>query len=135
MAFQGYYIKIGTWKIPLSYMMADTVENAPYKVMDLDPYYDANGLLHRNVVEHTSAVLKFSTPPMTMTEKESFMSKLRAQFTNKKKRDCTLEYYNDETGEYDTGNFYMVEPVFKPMQKNPKGEILYDSIAIEFIKY
>lgn len=140
MAFQGYYIKMikgnTSWIFPLSKMMINTAEFSPYKVMDLDPYYDSTGLLHRNVVEHTSASLKFSTPPMPLSEKESLMAKIRSMYTNVKARDCTIEYYNDETGNYDTADCYMVEPKFRPKEKNAiTGEILYDSIDIEFIKY
>lgn len=135
MAFRGYYIQVGSWQIPLSCMQIDSMENAPYKVMDLDPYYDANGLLHRNIVSHTSATLKFSTPPMTMSKKEEFFSLLRAQFTNTKKRDCHCVYYNEESGSYDEGDFYMAEPKFSASQKSLNGEILYNPIEIEFIKY
>lgn len=138
MAFKGYYIKFikgeDTWKLPLSYMFVNSWESNPLKVQDLDPYYDANGLLHRNPVEHTSATLRFSTPPMFMKQKEEFMSKLRSMMTNTFRRDFTLEYYNDETGNYDTGDFYMVEPSFGA-SKNTSNGILYNSIDIEFIKY
>lgn len=140
MAFNGYYIKMikgnTEWVIPLKYMMIRTLDLSPYKVMDLDPWYDSTGLLHRNVVEHTSASLKFSTPPMPISEKETFMAKIRTMLTDKKARDCTIQYYNDETGSYDTADCYMVEPKFRPLERNGiTGEILYDSIDIEFIKY
>lgn len=140
MAFRGYYIKMikgnSSWTIPLSLMMINTAELSPYKVMDLDPWYDSTGLLHRNVVEHTSASLKFSMPPMPLSKKEEVMAKIRSMFTNTKARDCTIEYYNDETGNYNTADCYMVEPKFRPKERNCQtGEILYDSIDIEFIKY
>lgn len=135
MAFKGYFIQVGSWKIPLSYMAINTITNNPYKVMDSDPYYDGNGLLHRNPVSHTSADLKFSTPVMTMSEKETFMSKLRAQLTDKKRRDCKVTFYNDETGEYETGDFYLAEPTFSPSTNSVGGEILYNPIELEFIKY
>ena len=140
MAFQGYYIKMikgnTNWIFPLDKMMIRTAEFSPYKVMDLDPWYDSTGLLHRNVVEHTSATLKFSTPPMYMSEKETLMNKIRSMLTDTKARDCTIQYYNDETGNYNTADCYLVEPKFKPLEKSgATGEILYDSIDIEFIKY
>lgn len=140
MAFRNYYIKFikgnTTWEFPLGWMQINTADFAPYKVMDLDPYYDSTGLLHRNVVEHTSADLKFSLPPMPMSKKNEVMRKIRSMYTNVKKRDCTLEYYNDETDSYDTADYYMVEPHFRPKERNAStGEILYDSIDLEFIKY
>lgn len=138
MAFKGYYIKFikgtSTWELPLEYMFVDSWDSSPFKVQDLDPYYDANGLLHRNPVEHTSADLTFQTPPMFMNKKEEFMAKLRSMSTNTFRRDFTIEYYNDETGQYDTGEFYMVEPRFSASKNTNKG-ILYNPISIEFIKY
>lgn len=66
MAFQGYFIKFikgnTEWIFPLSKMMVNTADFSPYKVMDLSPWYDSTGLLHRNVVEHTSASMKWGTP-------------------------------------------------------------------------
>lgn len=140
MAFRGYYIKFikgnTSWEFPLSLMKINTAEFSPYKVMDLDPYYDSIGLLHRNVVEHTSADLKFSMPPMPIRKKEEVMLKIRSMMTDTRARDCRIEYYNDETGDYDTADCYMVEPKFRPMERNPiTGQILYDSIDLEFIKY
>ncbi|MBQ0113047.1 MAG: hypothetical protein KBT03_07955 [Bacteroidales bacterium] len=139
MAFKGYYIKFikdnKTWELPLSLMFVDSTDLAPYKVMDLDPYYDANGLLHRNPVDHTSASLKFAIPPMYMSDKNSFFKKLHSFMTNEKRRDLRIEYYNDEYDRYDTGDFYMAEPHFRVKSNSPKGELLYDSTDIEFIKY
>lgn len=140
MAFNGYYIKFikgnTSWIFPMDKMMVDTAEFSPYKVMDLDPYYDSTGLLHRNVVEHTSASMKWSTPPMSMTAKNTLMASVRSMYTDVKHRNLTVEYYNDETDTYDTADCYLVEPKFKPKEKNAiTGEILYNSIDFEVIKY
>lgn len=140
MAFNGYYIKFikgnTSWIFPMDKMMNDTADFSPYKVMDLDPYYDSTGLLHRNVVEHTSASMKWSTPPMSMTAKNNLMASVRSMYTNAKRRDLTVEYYNDETDAYDTADCYLVEPKFKPKEKNAiTGEMLYNSIEFEVVKY
>jgi hypothetical protein len=141
MAFNNYYLRFkngNTIKtFPLSWMMIDTLEIRPKIVMDLDPYYDSTGLLHRNVVEHTSASIKFSTPPLPMFEKEAVMTFLQSIYTDAKARDCTVQYYNDETGTYsDWVSCYMAEPKFRPKEKNGStGEILYNPIELEFIQY
>lgn len=140
MAFNGYYIKFikgnTEWIFPMKWIKTNTPEFRPYIVMDLDPYYDSTGLLHRNVVSHTSANLKFSTPPMPMSEKNEMFAKIRSMYTDTKARDCTIQYYNDETNSYDTADCYMAEPRFKPMERNGiTHEILYDTIELEFIKY
>lgn len=140
MAFRGYFVRMikgnTDWIFPMKYIKTGTTEFSPYKVMDLDPWYDSTGLLHRNVVSHTSATIKFSTPPMPIDEKETLFAKIRSMYTDTKARDCRVEYYNDETGGYDIADCYMVEPKFKPLERNGiTGKILYDSVDIEFIKY
>ena len=138
--FSGYYIEFkknnSTWQFPLSKMKIQTLEIEPYKVMDLDPYYDATGLLHRNIVSHTSAVIKFNTPVMSEADMESLMTTLQSFYTDTKARNCTLKYWDPEHCQY-TGyeSFYMAEPKFKPMFKNAKGVYMHDEVTLEFIKY
>ena len=66
--------------------------------------------------------------------KEQFMSKLREQFIDKKARKVQLEYYNDETSNYDTGIFYVPDFVFHPLFNTSTG-IVYDGIRVVFISY
>lgn len=134
MAFQGYYYKVGDWEIPLSFMMIKSVENTPIIMLDLDSYNDADGTLHRTVLDKHGAKLEFTTPPMHIKAKEQFMTKLREQFIDKKARKVQLEYYNDETGNYDTGIFYVPDFVFHPLFNTPTG-IVYDGIRVAFISY
>lgn len=134
MAFKGYYYKVGDWKIPLSLMSIKNVENTPIIMLDSDSYNDSNGELHRNVLDRHGAKFEFTTPPMHIRAKEQFMEKLREQFIDKKARKVQLEYYNDETGNYDTGMFYMPDFVFRPLFNTPTG-VVYDGIRICFISY
>ena len=103
-------------------------------MLDLDSYNDSNGELHRNVLDRHGAKFEFTTPPMHMNAKEQFMKKLRSQFIDKKARKVQLEYYNEETGNYDTGMFYMPDFVFRPLFNTPTG-VVYDGIRICFISY
>ena len=134
MAFQGYYYKVGDWKIPKSCIAIKTMENTPIIMLDLDSYNDANGELHRTVLDRHSAKFEFYTPPMHIRAKEQFMEKFREQFIDKKARKVQLEYYNDETGNYDTGYFYVPDFVFHPLFNTPTG-IVYDGIRVAFISY
>lgn len=134
MAFQGFYYKVGDWEIPLSLMFIKTVSNTPRIMLDLDSYNDSNGELHRNVLERHGAKFEFSTPPMHIRAKEQFMKKLRSNMIDKKARKVLLTYYDDETGDYETGYFYIPDFEFKPLFNTPTG-IVYDSIRVAFISY
>ena len=134
MAFKGYYYKVGDWEIPLSLMSIKNVENTPIIMLDLDSYNDSNGELHRTVLDRHGAKFEFTTPPMHIRAKEEFMEKFRSQFIDKKARKVQLEYYNDETSNYDTGIFYVPDFVFHPLFNTPTG-IVYDGIRVAFISY
>ena len=134
LAFQGYYYKVGDWIIPMSCVAIKSVEHTPIIMLDLDSYNDADGTLHRTVLDKHGAKLEFTTPPMHIKAKEQFMTKLREQFIDKKARKVQLEYYNDETGNYDTGIFYVPDFVFHPLFNTPTG-IVYDGIRVAFISY
>lgn len=142
MAYQGYFFKLKKtvdgktteWAIPLKYMKVESATFTPKIVQDLDPYTDADGLLHRNPVPHTSAKFEFSTPPMTIPQKEEFMSKLTSMFTDSLERKVTLQYYNDETGQYNQAECYCPDFSFTPRTNSING-IVYDPIRVCFIKY
>lgn len=134
LGFKGYYYKIGEWVVPLSLMMIETEESTPIIMLDLDSYNDADGTLHRTVLDKHGAKFEFSTPPMHIRAKEEFMQKIRSNMIDKKVRKIFLEYYNEETCVYDTGYFYIPDFVFRPLFNTPTGPV-YDSIRVAFISY
>lgn len=134
MAFNGYYYKVGNWKIPLNLMMIKSVNNTPIIMLDLDPYNDADGTLHRTVLDKHGAKFEFTTPPMHMNAKNQFMEKIRSNMVDKKARKVLLEYYDDETDNYKSGYFYIPDFEFNPLFNTPSG-IVYDSIRVAFISY
>lgn len=107
MAFQGYYIKVGNYTIPLTFMKLESYKSAPNQRQDLDSYRDANGHLHRNVLGHTATKLEFETPYLTVKDMRSLIQNIRANYTNELERACELTYYDEETDTYKTGSFYM----------------------------
>lgn len=51
MAYAGFLIRVGSYKIPHSWIRAETY-TVTKTGQDLDSYRDANGLLHRNALTH-----------------------------------------------------------------------------------
>lgn len=96
--------------------------------MDLDPRRTGQGLLIRNVLEYSATTIKISTRPMGLRMKKEFQS----YFPSRKNIDIT--YYNEETNDYRTTNFYIPE-IEWTMYGFIDGEPFYLSITLELIGY
>ena len=132
MAFNGsYFIKVGTYEIPLTLMRAETYKSMPAQRQDLDSYVDADGYLHRTVLAHTRAKLEFYTPKMSLTDFLGFMNNITAQYTNGLERKVHLTYFEEEYGNYVEGDFYMPATLEIPYY-NKK---IVDETRIAFIEY
>ena len=134
MAYAGYLIKVGTYTIPLSAIRADSY-SAFLSITDLDSFVDANGVLHRNALEHTANKVEFETVPlMDNTEFASLMSNIRSQFTLSRERKASVTCYIPELDSYVTQDMYM--PDIKPsMYLASDTEIKYNAVRLAFIGY
>lgn len=132
--YQGYLIKVGTYTIPLSVIRADSYI-VFRSVTDLDSFVDANGVLHRNALDHTANKVEFETvPQMNNTEFAALMSNIRSQFTAPKERKASVTCYIPEIDDYETQDMYM--PDIKPqMYLASATEIKYDAVRLAFIGY
>lgn len=131
MAFQGYYIKVGNYTIPLTFMKLESYKSAPNQRQDLDSYRDANGYLHRNVLSHTATKLEFETPYLIVRDMRSLIQNIRANYTDELARTVELTYYDEETDSYKTGTFYMPGTV----EYNWFNKEIYAPSRIAFIEY
>lgn len=131
MAFQGYYIKVGNYTIPLTFMKLESYKSAPNQRQDLDSYRDANGYLHRNVLSHTATKLEFETPYLTFKDMRTLIQNIRANYTDDLARTVELTYYDEETDSYKTGTFYMPGTV----EYNWYNKEIYAPSRFAFIEY
>lgn len=131
MAFQGYFIKVGNYTIPLTFMKLESYKSAPNQRQDLDSYRDANGYLHRNVLSHTATKLEFETPYLTFKDMRTLIQNIRANYTDDLARTVELTYYDEETDSYKTGTFYMPGTV----EYNWYNKEIYAPSRIAFIEY
>ena len=109
MAYSGYLLKIGNYKIPHKYIRADSY--SPYDNMqDVDDYTDANGLLHRNAVDLKAIKVEFETPAMlTNKELSEFLANIKANFIDEKSRSVMITAYIPFEDDYVTQKGYMVD--------------------------
>lgn len=105
MAFEGWVLKINGREFPNSLIAFESLKITPDQIMDLDPYRDANGELHRNALPHTSTSIEFSTPHLRQKAVE-----LLNEFLTKENRiRCEVEYWNPNTSQYTEGAFYIAD--------------------------
>lgn len=131
MAFNGYFVKVGNYTIPLSLMRYGTYKCSPAQRQDLDSYVDADGYLHRTALSHTRTKIEFQLITMSETDFRGFMDNIVAQYTNGLERKVHLTYFEEEYGNYVEGDFYMPGTMdFTHLNKN-----LYDENRICFIEY
>ena len=133
MAYSGFLIKIGDYTIPANkFIKAESY--SPYvNMQDLDDWTDANGYLHREAVELKALKVEFETPAMlTNTEFSELMTKIRANFTNVKGRECMITAYIPEYDDYVTQMGYMAD--FQPQIYGTYGGVIrYNPIRLAFI--
>lgn len=133
MAYSGWLIKIGNYIIPANKFIKAESYSTYVNMQDIDDYTDANGYLHRNVVELKALKIEFETPAMlTNTEFSELMKNIRANYTVASKRQCMITAYIPEYDDYVTQTGYLAD--FQPqIYSNANGIIRYNPCRLAFI--
>ena len=136
MAFSGYLLKAGGTEIPMKFIKYDGYTITPNQRMESEAKRSVTGVLHRTTVEHTASKIEFNTPNLTNAEMEQLMSIFRGAWgeSGTLERKLTLQYYDMETNDYKTGEFYMPDIKFQIMQIQG-NVIVYKETRIAFIEY
>ena len=127
--FKGYLLRnTAVGIIPNKFLQANNYSCTPNQQSDKNTYPDENGKLHRDVLSHTSTKIEFNTPPMHLNEKITFQKYFPERTM------VNLEYWNDETNDYEVGEFYVpsIEFSYYAVWGN---DILYNPIRVAFIEY
>ena len=137
MAYSGYLLKIGTFEITgRKYVQFATYE-VVRKVQDLDPYRDANGVLHRNTLPNVPLTVKFDLMPnLTNAQLSEFLGNIQSNYVNALERQVSATVYVPETDSYITQLMYMVEPTLKIRRiDNKTNTLYYEPCEIKFVGY
>ena len=102
LAFEGWLLKIKGTIFPNELIALESFKCTPDQIMDLDPYRDGDGLLHRNALPHTATSMEFSTTHLRLRDTE----RLNTFFPHGNRVKCEIEYWNPNTSSYKTGAFY-----------------------------
>lgn len=128
MQFDGYLVKINGEIFPNAYIQFGSYNATPNQFQDMDSYRDAEGILHRNVLAHKSTKIEFSTKYLHLADKVSIQQFLKARVR------ITVEYWNDEDSEYQTGDFYIPDITYT-IYRITENDIMYNPIRIALIEY
>jgi len=135
MAFNGYLLQVGSYQITGENFINEKSYKATLNIQDLDSYRDANGVLHRNALDHVPLKVEINTRPgLNNFEWADFMGTIRANFTVPKERKCVLTAFIPEINDYVTQNVYMPDPEVT-IDLIDKNIIKYGSIRLAFIGY
>ena len=136
MAFKGYLIKMGVDVFPLSFVYKSSYSITPNRRQDIDSTRNANGVLQRNVLEHTATTISFQTKPMYNNELNELMSFIRNHYSVEREKKVVLEYYCPDIDDYKVGEFYIPDISYPiDMVDVENNRILYREFQLEFIEY
>lgn len=134
MSFSGYLIQIGGNSTFFNKFIVAQSYKVAKKVLDLDSYRDANGLLHRNALDHLSYTIEFDVKPLNDTRMQEFLSAITSAFSPAIERKVEITFYLPEEGIYKTSHFYMVDPELT-IDHIENNMIHYSTTTVKFIGY
>lgn len=128
MSFAGYLLKVNGNIIPMKYIAHKSYRTTPNTIIDLDAYRDADGRMHRSPLPHTVSSIEFNTPYIHLNEKMALQDLLPSR------KILAIQYWNDETNTYTSGDFYIPDVTYE-IYGVDGNDILYSPIAYKFIEY
>ena len=137
--FQGWLIKFGDVVLPNSFLLADGWETTPNQRLELDAYRDAFAYLHRETADDFKSKMTLNIREMTLQERMAFNNIIglaTLPSVNKKQRKIAVTYWNDETLEYSSGEFYISDTTYSIHTVNEENnDIEYNAFTLSLVEY
>lgn len=135
MGFSNYFVQVGSYQIPSKYILLDSYKGTKGS-QDIDSYRDANGILHRNTLDHFVYKVEFQLRPMTNTEFATIMSGISSNFTSAKERKANVSMYIPEEDAYTTSlDCYIPDPEITIKKQLDASTLKLDAVTLKFIGY
>lgn len=129
MKFDGNYLYVNGTPFPNSLLAMEGYSNTPCIRLDKNSYRDGRGKLHRKILPEKPSKLIIKT-----IDGFSYGQKLIMKAFFIPRDVITIRYWNDETDEYETAQFYVPEITY--VHKYQKNKVpYYKALEIEFIAY
>ena len=129
---KDYLFKFGSFVFPMEHIADGGWNIAPNQRQDINPYTDANGVTHRQAVEHTKTTININTLDIDWDEMDAIMQGITDNYINRLERDAECDYYDTETRTYKTGHFYLDPSVTFSVKEFGKT---YAEMTWTFIEY
>lgn len=133
--YKGYLLKFNGTIFPNSYIVE--YSSTPDQRMDVNSERDNTGALHRNTLSDGKTSISFSTHILFLDDKIKMQNIIWNAINANgipEQRKVWVEYWNDETNDYDTGWFYIPDIQYTVMDADATN-IRYSPISIELIEY
>ena len=136
-SFEGWLLKFGSQVFPMQYLSFDNCDSTPDQRTEIDSYRDADNLLHRETSPNHKTKLEYNTlDDLTLEDKIVIQQVMKAGLLDAVQRKDRVTYWNDESNEYETGDFYVPDITFRQKRVDrAKKTIIYGSIRIAMIEY
>lgn len=133
--YKGYLIKFGDYQLPNSFI--DEYPSTPNQRIEKKAWRDNTEYLQRVTSPNFKTTLKPKIRAMCQDEFDLFISIKAHGLLNAEQRKYQVTYWNTETMNYSTGEFYVpdTEFVMKHIADNETGEMYYDGFTFEMIQY
>lgn len=136
--FRGYLFKATKTNtiFPMKYINYESWNSTPKQREELKAYRDDNTRnLTRITAEGMKSVFAFETRSnLHLEEKMEIQNFFTSGESDNHQRKINLEYWNDETNQYETADFYRPDIQF-PIRKILDNDIIYGSMKFDFVEY
>lgn len=133
MAYSGYLVKVGNYKIPLKYFKAETLR-AVMHVQDLDPYTNANGVTVRNALKNKKPTIEWTVPSLSADDLSTLMENISSNYISALERSANVTAFFPEIGSYKTYKCYITDPEIT-IDRIVNDKPMYKEFSIKFIAY
>lgn len=130
--YRGFLLQFGNQIFPNHYFLQYT--STPDRRMETDAERDNTGYLHRSTLPDGKTGLVFSVHRMELDDKIAMQQIFRSGLLNFTQRRYRVTYWNDETNDYDTGEFYMPDVQYT-VEDADETTIYYQPITFELVEY
>lgn len=117
------------------YIKYDGYDPTPNARQDIDSYRDANGVLQRFALLHTSTGIEFDTHVMWSEDFDPMVDEMVENYINFSMRDAMCNYYDFETHKQKTGHFYLDSNWHPHIMWRQGDRILYGETHFAFVEY
>lgn len=134
--FEGYLFKSGNDIFPHQYINYESYSTLPNSREEIKAYRDDNTRdLTRVTASGTKSSFSFKTRPnLHLADVEEILKFFTSHESSALERKIELTYWNNESLEYKTSNFYRADITFE-IKQITDNDIIYNEAEISLVEY